>query len=248
MLFPFYPPGTDLVAEDRWHNLLWAAVPQRVISSSHSELITYVPTGAVATRASTRGLPGTENLTRDERKLLALRTRSARVIEALEAPDKLFFYRLNRWSRINLGWDHSTGAFLGWYVNFELPAHVTPTGLATMDLVLDIWVNPDRSWEWKDRGDYLQVLNDGTLDHDIADQIKAETVRVLDEITTQAGPSPTTGWPSSLIPNGPARHCPHPSPGAETPGPCLPDHASTNATPDNTHTRTRKPVGPAALV
>lgn len=192
-----------MITEDRWHDLLWAAVPQRTISSTSQELVTYVPTGAVATRASSRGLPGTENMTRDERKMLALRTCRARVVETLEAPDKLFIYRSDRWARINLGWDHHTGDFLGWYVNFELPAQVTPTGLATMDLVLDIWVNPDRTWQWKDQGDYQQALRDGTLDRAIDDQLQAEAAHVIKEISKQAGPfddewrafKPDTAWP-----------------------------------------------------
>ncbi|WP_157683468.1 DUF402 domain-containing protein [Microlunatus soli] len=188
MELPVVAVGSTVIAEDRWHDQLWAAVPQRVVSSSSDELISYVPTGAVATRASSRGLPGTAELSRDERKLLALRSRQARVVETREGPDKLFFYRADRWSRINLGWDHTTGAFLGWYVNFEYPARPTATGVHTMDLVLDIWVNPDRTWEWKDRSDYLEVLRDGTLDPGIDGELRTETARVLQEISDRSGP------------------------------------------------------------
>lgn len=205
---PVVDVGTTVVAEDRWHDLLWAAVPQRAVRSSADELITYLPTGAVATRASSRGLSGTSELTRDERKLLALRTRQARVVETREAPDKLFFYRADRWSRVNLGWDHNSGRFLGWYVNFEFPAQPTPTGVHTMDLVLDIWVNPDRSWEWKDRSDYLEVLNDGTLHPGIDTDLRAETTRVLEEISAGIGPfaerwltfRPGSGWACPTLP------------------------------------------------
>lgn len=188
MKLPVVDVGATVIAEDRWHDQLWAAVPQRTIHSTADELISYVPTGAVATRASSRGLPGTSELTRDERKLLALRTRQACVVETREAPDKLFFYQADRWSRVNLGWDHDSGRFLGWYVNFEFPARPTPTGLHTMDLVLDIWVNPDRSWEWKDRSDYQELLNDGTLDPGIDADLSAETTRVLEEISEGTGP------------------------------------------------------------
>lgn len=41
-------------------------------------MVTYLPTGAVAVLATTRGMPCTEDLTRDERKLLALKTCQAR--------------------------------------------------------------------------------------------------------------------------------------------------------------------------
>jgi hypothetical protein len=46
------------------------------------------------------------------------------------------------------------GAFMGWYVNLEEPAVRWDDGLAAgVDIVdqdLDIWVEPDRKWLWKD--------------------------------------------------------------------------------------------------
>lgn len=194
--------GSTLISEDRWHGALWAAVPQRVVHSSDDQLATYIPTGAVATRASNRDLPGTKSLTRDERKMLALRTGEAQVAEVPEAPDKLFLYRPGRWSRISLGWDSSTGEFRGWYVNFEFPAQPTPTGISTMDLVIDIWVNPDRSWQWKDRDDYRRALDDHLLAPSIRGEIDTETALVLDELSSASGPfsdewvdfQPDPGW------------------------------------------------------
>lgn len=208
MPLPVFDAGTTITAEERWQDLLWSAVPHRVISSEPDELVSYVPTGAIATRASNRGLPGTQNLTRDERKLLALRTRNVRVVEVPEAPDKLFICRPGRWSRVILGWDHDTGAFRGWYVNFELPAEPTPTGTATMDLVVDLWVNPDRTWHWKDREDFRSVLDDHTLDPGIQEQIDAETDQLLGELQSRSGPfadhwldfRPEPGWSTPTLP------------------------------------------------
>ena len=185
---PVFPIGSTVIAEERWHGDLWSAVPEHVVDSRDDLLVTYVPTGAVATRASNHGLPGTETLSRDERKLLALRTGRARVAEVPEAPDKLFFYRPGRWSRINLGWDGATGAFRGWYVNFELPAEATTTGICSMDLVIDIWVNPDRTWQWKDRDDYHRALDDHILDPAVRRPIETETALVLDELDSASGP------------------------------------------------------------
>jgi hypothetical protein len=188
MELPVFPPGATIVAEERWHDLLWSAVPQRVVQSSATELVSYLPTGTVAVHATNRGLPCAQGLTRDERKLLALKTREVWAGESAEAPDKLYIYRPDRWSRMNLGWDRSTSAFLGWYVNFELPSQPTAGGIVSKDLVLDIWVAPDRSWSWKDRGDYQQAIADGILDPTIRDAIDGEVERVLDEIHSQSGP------------------------------------------------------------
>lgn len=42
------------------------------------------------------------------------------------------------------------GHFRGWYVNLEAPAARWHGGLDLQDHALDIWVNPDRTWHWKD--------------------------------------------------------------------------------------------------
>ncbi len=46
------------------------------------------------------------------------------------------------------------GAFIGWYVNLEEPGvrwdDGATAGLDIVDQDLDIWVEPDRAWMWKD--------------------------------------------------------------------------------------------------
>lgn len=43
-----------------------------------------------------------------------------------------------------------TGQFRRWYVNLEAPAVRWRGGVDLQDHALDIWVNRDRSWQWKD--------------------------------------------------------------------------------------------------
>lgn len=187
MMLPRYRSGEVIVGEERWHGLLWSAVPQRVVCSSEQELITHIPDGTVAVHATNRVLRVAAGLTRDERKLLALKTRHAVAGESREAPEKLHVYRPGRWARINLGW-YPDGAFMGWYVNFELPPRPSPAGLVSKDLVLDIHVRPDRSWVWKDREDFETAITDGILDPDLRDTLADEAELVLAEVAQQRGP------------------------------------------------------------
>lgn len=177
-----------MVAEERWHGFLWSAVPQFVVSSTITQLVTYLPAGTVSVLATNRGMPATDGLTRAERKLLALKTCQARAAEHVESPDKLYIYRRDRWSRTNLGWDPGTGVFLGWYVNYELPPQPTAKGLVSKDLVLDLWVNADRTFSWKDEDDYSRAIDDGILDPDIRGPIQEEATRVLQELDAGDGP------------------------------------------------------------
>lgn len=57
-----------------------------------------------------------------------------------------------------------------------------------MDLVLDLWVNPNRTWAWKDRDDYNELLSDYTLDESIVNAIEDETEAILAELDNEAGP------------------------------------------------------------
>jgi len=183
-----FEPDRTIVVREQWRDRLWSAVPHRVVRSDDETLVSWVPTGAVAVWSSNRDLPPAAGLSREERKLLALQTCEVHPVERPEAPDKLFFHRRDRWSRVNLGWDPRTGSFNGWYVNFERPPAADDDGITSMDLVIDIWVDPDRSWRWKDRDDFDRAISDGIHPPEVRPMIEAEATRVIAEIDRASGP------------------------------------------------------------
>lgn len=208
---PRYRIGSTVTVEERWQGLLWTAVPHRVIDSRPELLTGWVPAGSLSVYATNRGLAETAGLTRDQRKLLALKSLRARASEFAETPGKLSFFRPGRWSRINLGFHPEDGHFLGWYVDFQVPVRPTPTGLVTKDLVLDLWINPDRSWQWKDRDDLDRAIEQGLVDPDHRTRLDHEAERVLGELADGAAPftdeltrfRPDPQWP---LPELPATH------------------------------------------
>jgi len=58
--------------------------------------------------------------------------------------------------------DEDHGGFQGWYVNLEEPIDRWDdgalVGVDTADHALDIWVEPDRSWRWKDEGEFAAKI------------------------------------------------------------------------------------------
>jgi hypothetical protein len=48
------------------------------------------------------------------------------------------------------------GTFEGWYVNLEAPARRWSDCLDITDHELDMWVEPDRSWSWKDEDELAE--------------------------------------------------------------------------------------------
>ena len=166
------------MVEDRWRGRLWAAVPHRVVEADAGQCVTWLPAGTVAAFASMRGLAAADGLSRAERKHQALATLRYRVREVPVAPDTLHVFTPGRWSRVDLGWA-ADGEFLGWYVNFELPPAPALTlsavpVLTTMDLVLDRYVHPDGSTEWKDRDEFDRAVDDGLLDASLRPVLAAE--------------------------------------------------------------------------
>ncbi len=131
--------------------------PGRVVSDDERGLLIWVaPHSAVATEVAEdgrdmRAMPFTEWTTLRYR--LEVGTWQGPGLLKLTPPDtacSVWWFRT---------WE---GRFTGWYVNLEEPAvRWDDGGLAGIDMVdqdLDIWVEPDRSWRWKDEEEFAERL------------------------------------------------------------------------------------------
>jgi hypothetical protein len=84
------------------------------------------------------------------------------------------------------------GGFTGWYVNLESPARRWFGGIDTADHALDIWVEPDRSWSWKDEDELAErVGHPSYWTAQEADAIRAAGERLIPII--EAGTHPFDG-------------------------------------------------------
>lgn len=195
--------GETVVVRELWRNRLWSAVPHIWVGRD----ITYVPQGTVGAYASNRDLAYTAGMTREERKLAAMRTCEYHVVERSTDLSTLYFFSPGSWARVNLGWS-TGGAFLGWYVNFESPAEYWSGGLQSKDLVLDLQIAPDGRWCWKDRDSFDTAVSDGLLPGDLPPKLEAETVNVLKMLDRRTGPfdpqwpewTPDPGWQTPTLP------------------------------------------------
>jgi hypothetical protein len=107
---------------------------------------------------------------------------------------------------VDLYWGEA-GEFLGWYVNLQDPLARSPIGFDTGDHILDLWVRPDRSLEWKDEAELEQVAALGFFDEQV-DAIRAEGDRVAKRVGAWAPPfcdgwedwRPDPAWPVPTLP------------------------------------------------
>ncbi len=107
------------------------------------------------------------------------------------------------------------GSFRGWYGNLER-RHVRWSadgvfGVDTADHALDVWVEPDRSWEWKDEDEFAEATGlPGYWTADEAVGIRAAGERLIK--LAEAGDFPFDGtwcdfrpdqsWPLPQLPAG----------------------------------------------
>ncbi|MFL5959806.1 MAG: DUF402 domain-containing protein [Gaiellaceae bacterium] len=88
---------------------------------------------------------------------------------------------------IEVCWDRDW-QFVCWYVNLQAPLILRGDRFDTTDWALDVWVEPDGSWRWKDEDDFAEAQALGILDEAAAAEVRAEGERVV-----AAKPWPT-GW------------------------------------------------------
>jgi hypothetical protein len=92
-------------------------------------------------------------------------------------------------------WDLA-GSFAGWYVNLQEPLRRISQGFETLDQELDLWVEPDGRWRWKDEAHLAEAEALGVFSAAQGAAIRAEGQRVVRKIEARAAPFDESwkGW------------------------------------------------------
>ena len=165
--------------------LRWA-IPNLLIEETPARLVTLLTPGVVCKAPVEYGRPGTSyvhQLLQDREEIGDFVWHSRRILKL--AP-------VGAAHVLDLHWDQATGAFLGWYVNLQEPFRVTRHGSDTFDQMLDIWIEPDGTWAWKDWDELVEAEYAGIFSSREASEIRAEGQRVIDSLGTLL----PTGWES----------------------------------------------------
>lgn len=107
-------------------------------------------------------------------------------------------------------WRHETNEFLCYYVNFQLPFTRSPHGFDTLDLELDIVIEPSYEWHWKDAEEYKDGIAQGVLLPEWTGQIDRSKEEVFQKIEGRQYPfdgswlgwKPDPDWAPSKLPPG----------------------------------------------
>ena len=92
-------------------------------------------------------------------------------------------------------------------MNLEEPWQETPLGFDTTDHLLDIWVDPDRTWRWKDEDHLAEAVEIGLFTQEKADAVRSEGSSAIERIEAWKPPfsenweqwRPGKAWPLPQI-------------------------------------------------
>lgn len=178
--------GDPVAVVEDWRGRFWSRRLHRVVSWESGTLVTFERAGSVGQFPRYRD--ATDEMSRDERKMMALRSGNVRYVTVPSVNvDCLRFYFEDRWASVSRG--YLGGDLIGLYVDFGLPPRFEPDvpQIVTMDLVLDALVTPDGEWEWKDEAEFERGLALGVLDPDWEAPIRAEAQRVRQDVALRVG-------------------------------------------------------------
>jgi hypothetical protein len=89
-------------------------------------------------------------------------------------------------------WKHDIDQFLFYYVNFQLPFQRSKVGFDTLDLELDLIIEPSFNQRWKDSENYQYGIESGIILKEWTEKIDIAKCEVLDKITLHQ--YPFDGW------------------------------------------------------
>jgi protein associated with RNAse G/E len=85
-------------------------------------------------------------------------------------------------------WNHASNEFLCYYINFQLPFTRTAHGFDTLDLELDIVIEPSYEWQWKDAEEYQEGIAKGVFQPQWIEKIDQAKAEVFQKLESKAYP------------------------------------------------------------
>ena len=100
----------------------------------------------------------------------------------------LIFLEPEKYYSCCLFWEHEADRFSCYYINFQLPFQRSHCGFDTLDLDLDIVIDPQYNWKWKDLEDYHDGIREGGIRDEWVKGVERSQAEVLDRIDNRRYP------------------------------------------------------------
>jgi len=200
--------GETIVLQEVWHGRLWSARPMRVVQDAGTSVMLWCPRGT-AWKTSTTPPTRPRAATRAERLSQCLIERDWVLKDFTWPVSTLVHVTEGNWYAVWVSWRESDEAW-GWYINLQRPFRRTAHSLQTMDLMLDVTVDLDRQWHWKDEDEFAALITAGLIDEQEATQVRTAAWQGIAEVEANQPPfsdpwhdwRPDPAWTVPVLPAG----------------------------------------------
>lgn len=203
-----WEPGQTIVHQEVWGDRIWAARPLTVVEDTDERLLLWIPKG------TRRKVPVTPPGRVDppllkDRVIANLAERDWVLGDHVWDVSSLWILHPGDWHAVWVSW-LEPGVHYGWYVNLQRPYRRTDIGIEAMDLMLDVVVEPDLTWRWKDEDELAELLERGIFDAATGSQVREEAEAVIRQVERREPPfsqpwpawRPDPDWPRPELPPG----------------------------------------------
>lgn len=177
-----FDPGEAVTYRELWLDRVMTAMPMRVVADDHDTTVLYLASGS---RFQAARAPGGGPV-RDLANWVS-------VSATWSGGSLIRLLPSGCWYCIDLEFD-ANREFRGYYVNFQEPMRRTVFGYDTVDLVLDVVVDPDGTARLKDEEDFDDAVAAGHIANDVAVRIREEARRVLRMVERDGAPANAEPW------------------------------------------------------
>ncbi len=201
-----WSPGATIVLHEVWNERVWAARPMTVVHDDEGRIVLWIPKG---TRWMAPSTPPTRRRepTRGERLATSAALGDWVFTESEWRVSTLSLMSDGDWHAVWVSWLDS-GEHCGWYINLQKPYRRTSFGFETMDMMLDVIVETDRTWYLKDEDELAIFVERGVFDPALAERVRAEALRVAGRAERNEPPfsepwpewRPDPAWPRPELP------------------------------------------------
>ncbi len=200
-----WEPGRQILQQDLWGRRLITSRPVTVVNDASNYLALYSHPNApyrsntIRDRYSKPVIERIDIFNKASKEPLEERVSRDYHVLTLNPP--------NSWHSVWLFWTAEWQVKI-WYVNLQFPIRRTSRGILVQDCALDIAVEPDMSWSWKDEDEFVELTNRGFFTDQQISSVRDEADRMIEAISNNASPfsdgwekwRPNPRWPVPQLP------------------------------------------------